>query len=173
MSLDDAVSLLDEARTELRAAVAQVPDALRAVRPAPDRWSVADVLEHLAMVEVGVGRLLRKLAAEAEMASPDPARKGNAELDLRGLLDRSLRVESSAQVLPSRALTWSAALDELEQARGDLLAVIATVRHVPIDRACASHYLLGDLDGHQWIEFVARHEQRHAAQIREIGAELA
>ena len=45
--LDAALSRLDESRAALRAAVEAVPAALRTRKPAQDRWSVAEVLEHL------------------------------------------------------------------------------------------------------------------------------
>ncbi|MEQ1575221.1 MAG: DinB family protein, partial [Vicinamibacterales bacterium] len=49
--LTDVFSRMDSSRARLRAAVDSVPAALRATRHAPDCWSVAEVLEHLARVE--------------------------------------------------------------------------------------------------------------------------
>src|ERR1044071_637527 len=42
---------LSEPRANLRAAVEAVPPAARAQKPAPDRWSINEVLEHLSLVE--------------------------------------------------------------------------------------------------------------------------
>jgi len=42
---------LADHRAELRRAVDAVPVERRELRPAPDRWSAAEVLEHLAIVE--------------------------------------------------------------------------------------------------------------------------
>ena len=47
----DVFSRLDTARAALRAAVDQVPPALRQQRPGPDRWSAAEVIEHISIVE--------------------------------------------------------------------------------------------------------------------------
>jgi MOSC domain-containing protein YiiM len=169
---DPVVSLLETARAELRAGVEHVPESMRQARPGPDRWSVAEVLEHLAIVERGIAGLLLKLARATAEATEPPARPASSA-DLGLLLDRSQRVEAFDGALPSGQVEWQAAADELERARAQLLETIASIRHLPIDRVTAPHFLLGELDGRQWIEFVARHEQRHAAQIREIGARLA
>jgi hypothetical protein len=43
----ELVDLLDRTRADLRRAVDAVPAPRRSDKPAADRWSVADVLEHL------------------------------------------------------------------------------------------------------------------------------
>jgi hypothetical protein len=46
---EELLGQLDESRGVLRAAVDSVPSSLHETRPGPDRWSVADVLEHLSL----------------------------------------------------------------------------------------------------------------------------
>src|SRR5688572_22924094 len=74
-------SRLDASMAALRASVESVPPPLRSRRPAPDRWSVAEVLEHLALVEqlfttrlaapIGAARQAG-LAAETGDSTPMP-----------------------------------------------------------------------------------------------------
>ncbi|HSJ05508.1 MAG TPA: DinB family protein [Longimicrobiales bacterium] len=173
MTLDEILPLLDTSRAELHDSIEAVPVPLRDARPAPDRWSVAEVLEHLAIVETGVRRVLLTLARDVAGEVREPGGAPRPGMDLRGLVDRTMRVASLAQAVPSRGLPWQAAREELNRSRAELLAVIASVRHRPIERASRPHYLLGALSGIEWIEFVARHEQRHAAQVREIGAYMS
>src|SRR5215207_5329643 len=59
---------LDANRVVLRAAVDGVPLELREKRPAPERWSVAEVIEHLTRVEEGLTRLLGMRLTEAQAA---------------------------------------------------------------------------------------------------------
>jgi len=49
--LQDLFAYLTVRRNALREAVDAVPEAQRSQPPEPGRWSVADVLEHLALVE--------------------------------------------------------------------------------------------------------------------------
>lgn len=59
--IQEILSHLDTRRADLRAAVDAVPASERGTRPAPDRWSAGEVLEHLAMVE---GRMARGIFAK-------------------------------------------------------------------------------------------------------------
>src|SRR5258705_5647060 len=49
--LQELFAFLSVRRNALREAVDAVPEAQRNQQPEPDRWSVAEVLEHLALVE--------------------------------------------------------------------------------------------------------------------------
>ena len=55
---EELLTHLEETRAALHAAVDAVPSSLRETRPAADRWSVAEVLEHLGRVEEQITRLL-------------------------------------------------------------------------------------------------------------------
>jgi hypothetical protein len=64
--------LLDYVATQtatLRAAYEAVPPERRAVRPEPGRWSPAEIIHHLAIVE---GRLAQRLAVLIEQARSLP-----------------------------------------------------------------------------------------------------
>ena len=62
-------------RERLREAVDRVPARARETKPAPDRWSTAEVLEHLALVETRVVMMLG-LSAEYARTVVDVARYG-------------------------------------------------------------------------------------------------
>lgn len=47
-------------RALLRRTIDDIPAALHAVRPAPDRWSIAEVVEHLGIMESRVVAMIRK-----------------------------------------------------------------------------------------------------------------
>src|ERR1044072_3246159 len=62
--LTAAFSHLDAATRDLRAAPAAAPIPQRGQKPAPTRWSVNDVIEHVAKVEQSfVGAVLSKVEA--------------------------------------------------------------------------------------------------------------
>src|SRR5882672_10199821 len=70
----ELVRRLDATHRLLHAAVQGLSDEAARARPAPDRWSVAEVVEHLRRAETGTVRLLLHLnhktqALEAETAT--------------------------------------------------------------------------------------------------------
>jgi hypothetical protein len=167
---------LDVHRASLRAAVDSVPIGLRDRRPAEGRWSVAEILEHLGIVEARIAGLIeqqveagraRGLPAEIETASVLSA------LDVSALLDRSVRRVSGDASLPTGQLDAVAAWTKLEQARLKLRQVVIAADGLALGDLSAPHPRLGPLNLYQWLLFLGGHEGRHALQIREVGEALA
>jgi hypothetical protein len=66
----ELLDYLESQRAVLRDAFEAVPPALRDRPPAPDRWSTAGVVEHLAILEQRIaGMFIAKIAAGAPKAS--------------------------------------------------------------------------------------------------------
>ena len=141
---------LDTQHERLRAAVDSIPRPRRDVKPSPDRWSVAEVLEHLSIVETRIERVFSKRLAEARVAGLGPERASSpvvGTIDMDRLLDRTRRITATEAALPTGKLD------------ADGLA-LSDVSH--------PHPVLGPINLYQWIAFVGGHEARHAAQVIEL-----
>jgi hypothetical protein len=168
--LGTVVESLTTDRDRLRAAVEAVPPPLRARRPSQDRWSVAEVLEHLSIVEGRVLMMLTPMIAAAPVA--EGPRSGATAFDRAPLLDRGNRITAPEQIQPTGKVTAEDAWTSLERTRRDLLRLLGTAEDRDLTRIGRVHPVLGQLDGYQWITAVGGHEHRHAKQILEIGGEL-
>src|SRR5215211_1363491 len=131
-------------RQAVLAAVSDIPEPRRGLRPDASTWSVAEVLEHLHFVESGIARLLRKSIQKGREAGAP------AEQDL-----------TSAQALVA-----------LDESRQQLLHAIGTGEGLALTGMVYPHPLVGMLNLYQWILFVGQHEGRHSEQIRDIGRAL-
>jgi DinB family protein len=116
----ELVEALDGRRAELTRAVSQVPTVARNRRPAKDRWSVAEVLEHLALVEENVGNQVRRVVAAqrvhglgAEHDSTSMAQTFNTAF----VLDRSQKRVARDAMQPRGGIDAAAAWMRLERAR--------------------------------------------------------
>ena len=165
---------LDENRDALWTAVDDVPIAEQSRRPAPDHWSVAEVLEHLVLIDGRVAALFEKGFASAprRTEAPPPAVAVDSLVDTRRLLDRSRAITSSEGVRPKGALDPRDARAALVEARQKLRGVVAGGDGLALEAVMVPHGVLGPLHLYQWIAFIGAHEARHAAQIREIGKQL-
>jgi hypothetical protein len=174
-STDAILGSLGVHRDELRTAIEAVPAHRHAERPAPDRWSVDLIVEHLALVESSVVCLLRSRLRQLPVRASDAtgADRPAPRLDARQVLDRTQRVAAVAVVDPKGGVAAHASLVALQRSRVELLEVAHAARGRDTSSIRAPHALLGPLGFWQWIEFVGLHESRHAAQIREVGAALA
>jgi hypothetical protein len=167
----ELVNYLISARTHLQDAVNAVPADRRDIRPAADRWSVANVLQHLALAESGIARVFAKRVAEARAngVGPDPDSTSILwTMDVHSLLDRRTRLESPTPIVPGSEVGSDEAARLFDDAHQRLRAAIAAADGVALDRVSHPHPILGPLNLYQWGIFAAAHEMRHAAQIREL-----
>jgi hypothetical protein len=173
--VDELLEHLAESRRVLADAIALVPPALRQTAPAPGQWSVAQVIEHLVIVETRSTKVIAMLsdgapvgsATDTDAPAPDAHR-----LDTTMLLDRSRRVTAPDPLHPTSDVDAADAWRRLGETRAALCAIVVAMNGRRMDRVTRPHPVLGVLNGFQWVGAVAGHEQRHAAQIREIAGAL-
>ncbi|HSP62293.1 MAG TPA: DinB family protein, partial [Pyrinomonadaceae bacterium] len=70
--IEEVLNYLDGERSALREAVELVSPELRDQSPGPDRWSVAQVLQHLASIENRIGMGMTKWIADARAGGTGP-----------------------------------------------------------------------------------------------------
>lgn len=173
----ELIDFLAAQRRAVRDAVAAVPAELRDRKPGPDRWSVAEVLEHLTMIERRVAALLtmQVTAARANGVGPDPdtssvvASFPNADR----LTNRERKIVTPKAGVPSGAINTVAGTEALDQAHGAMLASLQNANGVSLQNLVAAHPVLGPLNLYHFVVALGLHDARHAAQIREIGDMLA
>jgi len=170
------VDHLARTRAELLAAAEAVPAADRERRPSPNRWTVAEVLDHLRMTEVGSATLLARRIGRAREAGVGPDLEVGSVL---GRLDHAdvsqgggLRVAPEV-VQPTAGTRFDDALAGLAASRAGLLDVVRLLEDVDATRVMARHAALGEIDAYQWLLFIGQHERRHLRQIEGIRAALA
>jgi hypothetical protein len=170
----EIVDYMARERAELDTYVGSLPDAVCCVRPGADSWSVADTLEHLAMLENSVGRLVSNLVKQAvEQGAVQDAQTGS----LMGILDQwkpvEMRVKLVApdRVRPTGEQPVAVSLASLATSRARLLQMMRDANGLDLTRVGAPHPYFGQIDGYQWLLLIAQHELRHLAQMkRAVGA---
>ena len=162
------MTFVEEKRRELLKSFEDVPDERLCRRAAPDGWSVAQIIEHLRMVEAGVARLIAKrvgqardagLGEETETSSVMPSFDRHA-----GYLD-GVVLKSPGPVQPRADIDISDALEGLGSSRDALRAAVVTADGLAIGEIKHDHAVLGELDLYQWLIFLGQHESRHKKQI--------
>ena len=167
----EALDYLDTERADLRAAVEFIPIEQRGKTPGPDRWSVAQVLHHLTLIENRVAPLVNKLVAGARAGGLGPELETSSILNARHaerIADRSFRVPAPEEIRPPSDVDAASALAALDQSREALKAAVTAGDGLALSEIRYPHPVLGEINLYQWILFVGSHEVRHTAQIREI-----
>ena len=165
---------LDDHHAELRRAVDTVPAVLRARRPAADRWSVANVLEHLTIVETHVVQGLSRQLADARVAGLPQASDATVvdAAQVARYLDRQRRLVSGAASQPTGHVGSEEAWAALDAIRASTRTLVIETDQIGVEAIALPHPMFGPLDFYQWIVFLGGHEGRHARQVLEIGRAL-
>jgi hypothetical protein len=166
----EVLAHLDGQRAKLLSAVSSVPAEALTRRPGKDRWSVAEVLEHLTLVEERIAKLLTDRLAAARAGGLGPERDETPvvpTVDVARLLDRSKPLTASEASLPSGEQAADVSLKRLTDQRRELVAAVLAADGLALGDVLIPHARLGDLNVYQWLVFLGAHEGRHALQIRE------
>jgi hypothetical protein len=168
---EELLEHLDLQHERLRLAVEDVPRQRREVKPSAERWSVAEVIEHLSIVETRIERVFSKKLTEARAAglgrdSDESPVVGTIDMDR--LLDRTRRITTGEATLPTGTLDADAAWSAYLHARDTLCDAVRAADGLALGEVVHPHPVLGPINLYQWIAFVGGHEARHAAQIMEL-----
>ena len=168
---EELLNFLLTTQIRLREAVDSVSPAARNEPAPPGRWSVAEVLEHLALVETSIARLIMKKVGEGRAAGLGPETETSSilwSLDVHSVLDRNERLEAPERTRPVAKATVDEAWRHLEDAHATARNAVASTEGLAIGGLTHAHPSFGPINLYQWVIFIGAHELRHALQIREI-----
>jgi hypothetical protein len=128
------------------------------------RWTVAQILEHLTIVERRVVSLLEKMLGQP----PEPDwHERTASKD--AMLPQTRVANEKISAPPVLHPTGQQSPDELIAAfRSARAATLEFARRPdqPLKEHTQNHPALGHLNGYQWLVLTAHHTTRHLAQIK-------
>ncbi len=162
---EKAATYLTETRTALADAVRDLSDAQWKFKPGPDRWSVAEIVEHLAVLESMFTSRISTQLLQAPPGKPGADIHVIDALILARVPDRSKKVQAPEALHPTGRWNPGEALDHFLAARRETIAFLSNpdLRGHVVD-----HPALGPLDAYQWLLAVAAHTERHTRQILEV-----
>jgi uncharacterized damage-inducible protein DinB len=138
-------------------------------RSNPDRWSVAQIFEHLTIGENLIyGRI--SSALQSPPPSTQSAWQGRDEALVESIKDRSTRVESPERGRPASRWPHDELFRQFDAARARTIE-FANTTSAPLRSFCFPHMVFGDLDGYQWLLAMCAHCERHHAQMLEVVAD--
>jgi hypothetical protein len=141
-------------------------------KSAPDRWSVAEVAEHIAVSESTLFGLVQQRIMQSP-AAPEKREqvKGKDQMILEKMPDRSHKAQAPEFLRPTGRWATEADLAKaFEDSRKTTMDYIRTTNDDLRDHFF-DHPVFGPLDGYQWLLLISAHSARHTAQIEEVKAD--
>jgi hypothetical protein len=169
---DRALAYLESTKKGVVDATKGLSDAQWNFKPTPDRWSIAEVMEHLAAAE----DMIRGMDQEQVMKTPAISPRDPAELQkidagvIAQVPDRSHKIQAPEPLKPTNRFGSPA---DAEKHFVESRAVTEEyLKTTPDLRAHATDSPMGvKLDGYEWVLLIAAHSERHTKQMLEVKAD--
>jgi hypothetical protein len=135
-------------------------------KPGPDRWSIAEVAEHIALTEDFLFGYTQKLLQGAPETRTVTFKD---EEVLKNMVDRSKKAQAPEPLKPSRK--WANPQDAVAHFKSSRDKTIEYAEKTQDD--LRHHYMVmgpNTMDAYQMLLMIAGHSERHTAQINEVKA---
>ena len=168
IAASDRAALLDiltSSADRFRSATQGLTDAQWNHKPAPDKWSPAELAEHIALSEEIMPRLARKALGEPAAVREDAqVREQDAEI-IDSMKDDAWHGNASESIRPKHAFATGPAAATAFLERRARTADYVRDTDEPLRDHTFPHPAYGPLDGFQWLLMLAHHTDRHVRQI--------
>lgn len=175
--LDQARQYSDYTRSRVVQATAGLSDAQWTFKPSPDRWSIAEIVEHMVIAQE---RILGPVREQLAQAPAPPADRDFLQVDaivLEKIPDRSIKAKAPDFFQPTGLWTLPTALDRLFRNYARLTEFVEStpdlrdhILEAPPLRI-VTNGAFDTMDAYQWALTVSAHNERHVRQIHEVKTE--
>lgn len=133
-------------------------------------WTVAHIVEHLALAEEGMGKVAGHLLKKAEENGAVSDGSVSLSENLIGKLEewRTYKGEAPDMVKPTGERSIEESLAAMEENRARLNGLREMFEKVEGTKFTFPHPLFGPLTAQDWLALVGGHEARHVGQIEKI-----
>ena len=163
---------LKDSQQEFLASLEGVTDAQWRWKPAPEKWSVGETAEHIAIAE----GFLFDLSTKAMSSAPDPdwetKTKGKTEFLERALLNRNRKVQAPEPLNPGGiTMTRDEVIAKFKAGRAKTIQFAETTQLPLREHITAGPFpVLDPLNAYHFVLYIPLHNLRHDQQIAEVKA---
>jgi uncharacterized damage-inducible protein DinB len=166
---DRAIQYLEKTKQGVIDATKGLSDAQWNFKAGPDRWSIAQCMEHIAAAEDYIrGIVVEKVMVAPAVPDRDTKKTDDAVVAL--VPDRSKKAQAPEPLVPTnRYGSPDASLKHFLESREkteDFLKTTPGLRDHAVDSPLGTK-----MDGYEFVLFIAAHSERHTKQILEVKAD--
>jgi uncharacterized damage-inducible protein DinB len=166
---DRALQYLETTKKGVLDATKGLSEAQWNFKAGPDRWSVAQVMEHIAAAEDFIRGALKEKVMMAPAGEPGRDVKKTDEAVLAMVPDRTTKVQAPEPLVPTNRFGSPAdSVKHFVESRATTEEFLKTTTGL---REHVTDSPLGKMDGYEFILLIAAHSERHTKQINEVKAD--
>lgn len=142
--------------------------------PDGEKWTIANILEHVSIVEENMIKICAKLLGKAESASEF----GNGFIETSDDFGKkaseiaTMKLEAPEFVQPTGAKSLEDSMSKFEENWKKLVELKAAFEKFDSNGHRFPHPFLGNLSAGEWLTLIGGHKLRHMNQIENLAAKL-
>lgn len=169
-NVEEIYQTIDKTRAKLIETVSVVSDEKGKARGNGEGWSVAEIVEHLGIVEDGITRIINKMLENAEKDGKKSDGTFNPPLSLVKYAETAngQKYQAPERIHPQGFQSLEKSLAKLSENRTVLRTLQTRIESVDSTEPKFPHPSFGNLNLYEWLAFIGLHEFRHLQQIKRI-----
>lgn len=173
-NISDIYEANDQIRLKLKELVENLSEEQLHFLPDGEKWTIAQIVEHVSIVEEGIMKISAKLLNKAREngGTSDGGAKISAEFIEKVTASGTQKFNAPERVHPTGNVTIAEAFAKMEETRRKLEELRPLFESVDEREVKFPHPAFGDLTSHEWLLLLGGHERRHIAQIKRILAQI-
>ena len=168
-TIADIYAANDKIHEKLKTVVSNITDEQASLLPDGEKWTIANLIEHIAVVEEGMSKISAKLLTKAQTANKksDGTAKLSENFAQKSVEVKSLKLEAPEIVRPT-GKPIAESLSKMEESRKRLEELRPLFESVECADYKFPHPFMGELTAHEWLALVGGHEARHLKQLENM-----
>ena len=174
LTIDAIYASNEEIRMRLKKTAGSITDEQANALPDGEKWTIAQLFEHISMVDEGIGKICNKLLQQAEAEGKlfdGSVKLSDAFLERSGEI-ANLRVEAPERVQPTGEKTIAESMAVLDENRIRLNDIKALFETFDGNEFTFPHPFFGEISAVEWLRLLGGHEARHTRQIEALMAKI-
>lgn len=163
---------LESARAAVLDFVSSLADDLW-TESAPQTWSPAQIVAHLAMVDTATLTAIRRGESGEGPRRKLTFRERYLAIPPVAIRYPVIKVEAPSWVRPESTASRDEALRKIATSRRDLLAFLESHSQEDLDRLAVRHPFFGWMSAAHGLRLLAAHDRRHLTQMRRVVAQTS
>lgn len=157
---------LQKSRADLLHLVSDVSDADFMKKPSKEVWSIAEVVEHLLLIDESLFNSILHKAENVPDTTPETV--PNDKILYVVPNPKYGKVTAPKNLVPQSTYNSKDEALMAFNTNRDRIENFVKTTDLPLQRVAFRHFALGLLNGMNWLVFIAAHCQRHINQIRNL-----
>jgi uncharacterized damage-inducible protein DinB len=168
-TIDDIYAANADAHSALKRLLQDISDENAFTRLPDEKWSIAEIVEHVSIVDEGVSKICAKLLKGSETQRPPGSGLKISENFRRHFSTiNDVKLEAPERVQPTGNVVVADSLERIDRNRARLSELRPAFELYGGGQTSFPHPHFGDMSAVEWLILIGGHEARHTGQIRKL-----